>query len=196
MSLRYAVLAALVHGEATGYELAKRFDAGVANFWHARPQQIYAELTRLHESELVRATEVPQRNRPTKRVFALTDAGVAELVAFAAAPKQPTALRDELMIAVQAADVVDPDVLVEALDRQAECARRKLAHFRDVERSILSGRTEEEFLHTTRHLGPYLTCRAGIRLETETAQWCAWAIGLLRVRQGRDQAPKANCPTA
>jgi DNA-binding PadR family transcriptional regulator len=182
MSLRHAVLAALTSGEASGYELAKRFDLGVANFWHARRQQIYAELTRLHEDGLVSATEVPQRNRPTKRLFALTPAGVAELDSFAAAPRQPTALRDELTVAVQAADVVGTDGLVRNLERRIEQARSRRAHLEALERTILGGRTEEEFVRTTRHLGPYLTCRRGIRHEADTEDWCGWAIELLRAR--------------
>lgn len=37
MSLKYAVLAALLEGEASGYDLAKVFDVSVANFWSATP---------------------------------------------------------------------------------------------------------------------------------------------------------------
>ena len=182
MSLRHAVLAALVHGEASGYELAKRFDVGVGNFWHARPQQLYAELTRLHQDQLVRATEVPQRSRPTKYLYSLTDAGIAELVEFAAAPKKPTSARDELTVAVQAADVVDHAALIGNLSRRAAQARQKLTNLKDMEKSILGGRTEETFVRTTGHLGPYLTCRRGIQHEADTERWCEWAIGLLRSR--------------
>jgi DNA-binding PadR family transcriptional regulator len=182
MSLRHAVMAALIHGEASGYELAKRFDIGVANFWHSRPQQLYAELARLHGEGLVRATEVLQRSRPTKRLYSLTDAGIAALVGFAAGPKQPTILRDELTVAVQSADVVDPEVLIEHLGRRAEQARQKLKVFEDVETSILAGRSEQEFVRTTGHLGPYLTCRRGIQHEADTERWCEWAIGLLQAR--------------
>jgi DNA-binding PadR family transcriptional regulator len=200
MSLRHAVLAALVHGEASGYDLAKHFDAGVANFWHARRQQIYAELTRLHDDGLVQATEVAQRSRPTKRVFSLTEAGVAALETFAAAPKQPTALRDELTVAVQAADVVDAGSLIENLTAEADRARQKLIHFRELERAMLGGRSEELFVRTTRHLGPYLTCRRGILLTADTERWCEWAIGLLRARDrlrgaGAAQEPNASWPT-
>jgi DNA-binding PadR family transcriptional regulator len=44
MSLKYAVLAALLEGEASGYELSKVFDVSLANFWAATPQQLYREL--------------------------------------------------------------------------------------------------------------------------------------------------------
>ena len=37
MALRHAVLAALLEGEASGYQLSKRFDVSVANFWSATP---------------------------------------------------------------------------------------------------------------------------------------------------------------
>ena len=52
MALRHAVLAALLEGEASGYQLAKRFDVSVANFWSATPQQLYRELDRLEAEGL------------------------------------------------------------------------------------------------------------------------------------------------
>ena len=69
MSLRDAVLAALLEGESSGYDLAKSFDASVANFWMATPQQLYRELDRLAEQGLIRARVVHQERRPNKRMF-------------------------------------------------------------------------------------------------------------------------------
>ena len=43
-------MAALLEGEASGYDLAKGFDASVANFWAATPQQLYRELDRMNLS--------------------------------------------------------------------------------------------------------------------------------------------------
>jgi DNA-binding PadR family transcriptional regulator len=60
MSLRDAVLAALLEGESSGYDLAKGFDASVANFWMATPQQLYRELERLAEQGLIQARIVEQ----------------------------------------------------------------------------------------------------------------------------------------
>ena len=69
MSLRYALLSLLLDGDATGYDLARRFDASVANFWHALPQQLYQELARMEDDGLVRGKAVVQAARPNKRVF-------------------------------------------------------------------------------------------------------------------------------
>jgi DNA-binding PadR family transcriptional regulator len=58
VALRHAVLVALLEGEASGYELSKRFDVSVANFWSATPQQLYRELERLEGDGLVEARVV------------------------------------------------------------------------------------------------------------------------------------------
>src|ERR1043165_4880357 len=102
MALRHALLAALLEGEASGYQLAKRFDVSVANFWSATPQQLYRELDRLESDGLVQARLVRQRRRPDKRVFTLTDAGRENLHRFTAAPPRPPAMRDELGVKLQA----------------------------------------------------------------------------------------------
>ena len=68
MALRDAVMVALAGGESTGYELSKRFDHSVANFWPASRQQIYRELDRLEADGLATARRVRQQKRPDKRV--------------------------------------------------------------------------------------------------------------------------------
>ncbi|ETB41499.1 PadR family transcriptional regulator, partial [Mycobacterium avium 11-0986] len=84
VSLRDAVLAALLEGESSGYDLAKDFDASVANFWPATPQQLYRELDRLAGQGLIRARVVHQQRRPNKRMFSLTAAGRAAIRRFTA----------------------------------------------------------------------------------------------------------------
>src|SRR3954451_10443564 len=98
MALRHAVLAALLEGEASGYQLSKRFDVSVANFWSATPQQLYRELERLEADGLVQPRLAEQRRRPNKRVVTLTDAGREELHDFTAQPARPAALRDDLAV--------------------------------------------------------------------------------------------------
>src|ERR1044072_7956418 len=89
MSLRHAVLAALLSGEYSGYQLAKAFDVGVANFWYAQPQQLYLELTKLEKDGLISGRQVVPEARPNKRLFTVTEAGTADLATFAAATCKP-----------------------------------------------------------------------------------------------------------
>ncbi|MGW2714687.1 PadR family transcriptional regulator [Streptomyces sp. NPDC001356] len=180
MSLKHAVLAALLEGEASGYELSKVFDVSFANFWPATPQQLYRELERLAGDGLVEARTVQQERRPNKRMFTLTEAGRAELGAFAAEPpKRPTAIRDELLIKVQAMDGGDPEVTRALIEERMGWARGKLDRYRRVRERLLAGRTEEEFLRTADRVGPYLTLLAGIGFEEENVRWCERVLTVL-----------------
>ena len=80
MSTRHALLNALLHGNASGYDLVKRFQPSAAHWWHPKPAQMYTELARMEADGLVSAETVIQTKYPNKRVFSLTDAGRAELL--------------------------------------------------------------------------------------------------------------------
>ncbi|GGV03913.1 PadR family transcriptional regulator [Streptomyces filipinensis] len=183
MSLKYAVLAALLEGEASGYELSKSFDVSLANFWPATPQQLYRELERLAQDGLVQARTVQQERRPNKRMFTLTEAGRAELSAFAAEPpKRPTAVRDELLIKIQAMDGGDPETTRALVEERRGWSRGKLDRYRRVQARLLDGRTEDEYLRDADRVGPYLTLMAGIGFEEENLRWCDRVLVVLAER--------------
>jgi DNA-binding PadR family transcriptional regulator len=172
MALRHAVLAALLDGEFSGYQLTKIFDVGVSNFWYAAPQQLYAELTKLEADGLVSGREVVQQGRPNKRVFKVTDSGVEELASFAAAPAKPLLIREDLAVKVHAVDVLDPAPVIAQLQERAEQAAVKLAFFEQTLVCLRGDRDEETFLREGDRIGPYLSCLAGCRLEREMRDWC------------------------
>ncbi|BET52026.1 PadR family transcriptional regulator [Streptomyces tendae] len=184
MSLKYAVLAALLEGEASGYELSKIFDVSLANFWPATPQQLYRELERLAGDGLIAARTVPQERRPTKRLFSLTEAGREQLGVFAAEPtRRPTAVRDEFLIKMQAMDGVDPAAVRALVEERRAWALGKLARYERVRERLLDGRTEEEHLREADRVGPYLTLAAGITFERENARWCERVLTVLDGRR-------------
>jgi PadR family transcriptional regulator AphA len=96
MSLRHALLALIEAGPMTGYELAKQFDESVAYVWRAQHSQIYTELRRLEHEGLVVAQTRPRGPKAlaTKRAYALTAAGAAELRRWVAEVEQPAGVRD------------------------------------------------------------------------------------------------------
>lgn len=183
MSLKYAVLAALLDGEASGYELSKVFDASLANFWPATPQQLYRELERLAQDGLIEARVVQQERRPNKRMFTLTEAGREDLSAFAATPpRRPTALRDELFVKIQAADAVDPEVTRALIEERMTWSRAKLDRYERLRDLLLGGRTEDVYLSEADRIGPYLTLMGGIAFEETNLRWCERALALLERR--------------
>jgi len=186
MALRHAVLAVLLGGEFSGYQLAKVFDTGVANFWYASPQQLYTELTKLERAGLVAGQLVIQLDRPNKRVYSVTEAGVAELVRFAEAEAKPAVIRDDLLVKVHAVDRTDAAAVVARLEERAVQAAAKAELFDGTLRALRGDLDEDVFLATGDRIGPYLTCLRGRRFEQENLDWCRRSAELIRARWGAE----------
>ncbi|HEV7759353.1 MAG TPA: PadR family transcriptional regulator [Acidimicrobiales bacterium] len=192
MSLRHAILTALLDRDASGYELARHFDQSVANFWHALPAQLYPEINRLEADGLVDVTEVPQERRPTKRVLAINDAGRAELRRWVTEPSRPFTLKDELMVRVRSGADTEPASIVEALRIRRERSVAKLDSYVAARDAMLRGRTEAEFLASARRIGPYLTANAGIALEQGQLTWIDDTIAALTPRSSTDDGGQGS----
>ena len=182
MSLRDAVLAALLEGESSGYDLAKGFDASVANFWPATPQQLYRELDRLAEDGLIRARVVHQERRPNKRMFSLTEAGREAIRQFTAKAPKPSVIRDELLIKVQASDAGDMSAVRERIIERLRWASAKSQRYERLRARMLDGRSEEEYLDQADRIGPYLTLIRGISFEEENIRWAEHALAVIERR--------------
>ncbi|GAB3497176.1 PadR family transcriptional regulator [Nocardiopsis coralliicola] len=179
MALRNAVMAALLQGEASGYDLSKRFDTATADFWTATPQQLYRELDRMEGEGLIAARTVEQERRPNKRVFSLTPEGRTALYEFTGAAPRPTAIRDELLVQVQAVDAGDGGAVRASVVERRERARAKLARYDRIRDRLLQGRSEEEYLAATDHVGPYLTLHRGRLFEEENIRWADQVLAIL-----------------
>lgn len=182
MALRHAVLAALLDGEYSGYELAKSFGLGVANFWHALPQQLYAELAKLERDGLVAGREVVQETRPNKRLFQVTEAGRGELERFARAAAKPSFIRDDLLVKVQTADRIGAAPVIAQLEERAAAAEAKIDLLGRMLRHMRGDVEEADFLRHGEGIGAYLTGLRGLAFEREHRDWCLHSAAVLRER--------------
>ncbi len=194
MSLRHAVLAALLDGEASGYQMAKNFDVAVSNYWHALPQQLYGELTRLEAGGLVSGRDVVQTGRPNKRVFHLTEAGREELAAFISRPSKVSFIREELLVKVQAVEGGDALALADQLDERAMTALGKIALFGKLLARLRGDLDETTFLAESSRIGPYLTGLRGLAFEQENLEWFTWTAEVLRARANGTTVPRRPRP--
>ena len=188
MSLRDAVLAALLEGEYSGYDLAKSFDASVANFWMATPQQLYRELDRLAEQGLIQARVVHQERRPNKRVYSLTEAGRDAIQQFTSRAPKPCVIRDELAVKVMAADAGNAPAVRDFVAERLQWNTAKLERYERFRTRLLDGRSEEEYLAQAERVGPYLTLLRGISFEQENIRWAERVLMVIDRRQGAASA--------
>jgi DNA-binding PadR family transcriptional regulator len=183
LALKHAILAALREEEASGYELSKRFDVSVANFWPATPQQIYRELDRLEADGLLDAKLVEQDRRPNKRVFSPTAAGEEELGRFIEVPSRPTAIRDDLLVKVVALDDDNAEAVVAAIEDRLEQSKAKLGLYRRIRAAMLGDLDEDQYLATGQQLGNYLALRRGISFEQDNQAWCRSSLKAIAGRR-------------
>ncbi len=191
MSLRYALLSLLLDCDATGYDLAKQFDASVANFWHALPQQLYQELARMEVDGLVTGAEVVQAARPNKRIYSVTAAGRAALSAWIDQQADLRSLKDELLVKIYGSDLKTPAETTAVLAASIKPHAEKLAAYEAIASMMLGAKSEAAYLRTTPRAGPYLTLKRGMMYEREHIAWAEWAIEAIATRTGRAK-PRAK----
>jgi DNA-binding PadR family transcriptional regulator len=152
-------------GERSGYELHKLAESSVGFIWAPARSQLYAVLKRLAAAGLVSGRHVEQADRPDKRIFHITDSGMATLRNWLGRvdPIEPED-RDGLLLKLFFGAFGDPqDVRRQLLDYRDRVERR-LATYREIELTF-AGETGAAALHRL------LTLRMGIALMRATLGW-------------------------
>ena len=121
-------LGALSLGDATGYEIRKQFEDGpFAYFYDASFGSIYPALNKLLADDLVTCITEAQVGRPTKKIYSITDAGLAALrTALAQAPVEHQ-LRSDFLAALFFGHLLDRNQRARAYDAYCDFYRNALS---------------------------------------------------------------------
>ncbi len=100
MSIKYALLGILAEKPRHGYDLKRTFDERLGDFWSLNYGQIYTTLERLRADGLVECEAIAQTDRPDKKIYRVTQAGLEDFQDWRVRPikAEPRALRDELFL--------------------------------------------------------------------------------------------------
>jgi DNA-binding PadR family transcriptional regulator len=176
VALEHAILVSLAEQESTGYDLARRFDKSIGQFWTATHQQVYKVLARMEHAGWVDVTVVSQEGRPDKKVYAVTADGRTELASWIALPAQPEATRSDLAVKIRG--VADGDIGAVL----AEVRRHRVLHTERLETYLAN--EKREFPAPSglrgRPLHQWLVLRGGITLEQGLIDWYDDVIATLQ----------------
>lgn len=171
--LGYAILALLARQPSTGYELSARARRPLGYFWTARHSQIYPELQKLLAAGFVRFDPAPGPGPREKKVYAVTDTGLAILREWVAQAPEPAHARDDLLLKAYAIWTAEP-----------AAARRMLAGQVSRHQDRLRAYEEDWARVESRHGGPppathpefgsYATLKCGIDHERQRIAWLQW----------------------
>ena len=168
VALEHAILVSLAERSASGYDLARRFDASIGHFWPASHQQIYKVLARMESDKLVSADLVAQDGRPDKKVYAITDDGRTELREWLAKPSRREATRIDFAVKLRALHLADPETFRAEVEQRRAAHAELLAVYEASERKYYP----EPSTLAADEVGPWLALRGGIRVERGGIDWC------------------------
>ncbi|SRX94074.1 hypothetical protein MSP7336_02322 [Mycobacterium shimoidei] len=173
VALQHAILVSLCEQSGSGYELAHRFDRSIGYFWTASHQQIYRTLRAMEGDGWVRVTRIAQRGRPDKKVYAVSDAGRAELARWIGEPLsgRGSALSDtrtrDLAVKLRGAAYGD----VSVLRTQVMMLRAEHAELLDIYRGFEKSQFPDSSALRGAALHQYLVLRGGIRAQEGVIEW-------------------------
>jgi PadR family transcriptional regulator, regulatory protein AphA len=115
MDVRTLSLGVLTHGPMTGYEIKKVLEENFRHFVSASYGSIYPALAELAAAGHVTVAAVEQDKRPHKKVYELTEAGRARLVADLMATEARHRVRSEFLVLMYFAHLLPPAKVDRAL---------------------------------------------------------------------------------
>lgn len=133
MSLKHCILGLLSLGPKTGYDVKTTFDRSVRFIWNASTSQVYLALKNLEREGLITSEIVVQSVRPNKKVYTITETGLAELRRWLAEPLPDTFTKDEAHVRVFFSNLVDRKVAVGQLESYARHLREQIEFLESVE---------------------------------------------------------------
>ena len=175
----YAILGLLAREPLSGYDLMRRMKERVGFFWQARHSQIYPELARLEKEGMVVHRVVEQKDRPDKKVYEITDAGLGALKEWVAAPVEPRVKRDELVLKAYSLWLAEPEkalVLFRDHERRHE---EQLLRYKEIESWMEREWKEELGRVDSPKFASYAALQRGIIYERGYVDWCRWAADRL-----------------
>ena len=162
----YVILGMLRTRPHSGYDIKQLVDRSTRFFWAASYGQIYPELRRLAEAELIEGSDDSQGARK-RNSYRLTETGQAAHRKWLAAPPEVMEARDETLLKLFFSDFAGLEGRVAALEAKRDYHTDVAARLR----AIGAGKPEGSGGPEGEDSG-LLTLRFGIAFNDFVAAWC------------------------
>ena len=175
-ALAYALLSMLYRKPFSGYDLKKMMEL----FWQAKHSQIYPLLAKLEREELVTFELISQSSKPDKKIYSITDKGMAMLKSWIVdEPAAVPVMRDEFLVKLYAIGLTDPATARRIFDDRLLAKKVAIARLQK-EIDLMESQKDDSLTDiTNKQFGRYLLYKRKLRLEEEEIEWVYWALSLL-----------------
>jgi len=94
----YVILGLLTHQDMTGYDIKKRIDTAISNFWDAGYGQIYPALKLLEKDGFVKKGLGEKSKGPNRIIYSITESGRNELMKWLSTPGEKEYVKYEILL--------------------------------------------------------------------------------------------------
>lgn len=156
------VLAMIAEGHTTGYAIKAEIERSTRLYWGASIGGIYPELRRLATAGLLSVRDDP-RGDAVRHCYELTEQGRDALHAWLTDPAEPVLeVRDEALLQMRFAGVLDPDEQLDVIRRMHHLHQRRVAELT----TLLQADEFDDPFHR-------LTIEFAHGWNTWACEWCA-----------------------
>ncbi|PZE19618.1 PadR family transcriptional regulator [Paenibacillus xerothermodurans] len=182
-TLSYGLLALLSVKPRTGYELMQQ----IQPLWRAKHSQIYPLLAKLEQLGCVRFVQVTQKEKPDKKIYSITETGLAKLRSWLPEQADEPVKRDELLLKAYCLSLAEPRQARHLIAERRALFQNHLAKYNAqlAELKRETGLSDGEPGLRSPYFGNYILIKraiAGAQLELE---WCSWVMHILDEEQGQ-----------
>ncbi|NMO97072.1 PadR family transcriptional regulator [Paenibacillus lemnae] len=170
-TLSYGLLGLLARRESSGYELMLR----IQPFWQAKHSQIYPLLSRMEEKALLSSYWVQQSDKPDKKIYAITEAGMDKLREWMHQPIAPSVNKDELSLRTFSLWLSEIGVSVDIYEERRALYVEKKRYYE----SILDGIPKQKCEFGNKEFSSYILATKALMMAETELKWCDWVLDLL-----------------
>lgn len=172
--LKYVILGLLMRKNMSGYEILKSFNKNLNEFWSAKHSQLYPELKKLTEENLIFFTTTLSENSLEKKIYSITSKGKEEFLSWLNNDFELiTTIKDEFKLQLFFSNHLSLDKKLNILKNRLEKHQLKLKKLRIFEENFKSvpNCQNEDF-------GDYLVLLGAIMREETNCKWLQKCIKL------------------
>ncbi|MCD1260146.1 PadR family transcriptional regulator [Paenibacillus athensensis] len=179
-SIPYVLLSLLAREPLSGYDIKQQMAGRINPFYKINNNQLYPVLSKLEAEGLVKLQAHERESyRPAKKIYAITDQGLASLKAWVIEPSEPGQW-DEFLMKMYNSWLIDRKTLIPILEnKRSEHDGRSRAYAERVAGFRAQGplASDDPFFSTV------AVIEMGVGFERMYVEWCDKMLGWLRANQ-------------
>ncbi|WP_418027073.1 PadR family transcriptional regulator [Paenibacillus sp. JJ1722] len=177
-TLKYAILGLVHKEEMSGYDITSQFKKEIGQFWSAKHSQIYPELKRLTEEELIEYRTSITGAKLEKKLYCITPKGTQELTEWLLSAKElPETEKDEFMLMLYFSAAIPKEENKRLFEDQIIKRKEKLEYLYESKKSL---QQLDENLQApgSNQFGHYLVLSRAINREESYITWLEETLSL------------------